>query len=270
MYQDEASPRYAIPPAIEGMPVLGTRAVCAELRKALDKRANARTVDSQPYYGWSYAYPSGGLIQKYLSAQIGIAFRRVEGPARNAKQRGFILRVGMLHDPLDHVNLRDVGFRWDRLNVNQSLVLPQIIQFSDVPDKMVPARESVAVGFCSFDNLSFDGGEAMFGFQFLYGSQKISGLFGDGEIGCSAGYCSVARDDCRNQKIECGPDGVDNCSNVTDDERIERLFKIGDKQFPIRLLRLRLNDDAVWATTIPFDESLLQDWDLGLGPLDWD
>jgi hypothetical protein len=129
------------------MPVLGTRAVCAELRKALDKRANARTVDSQPYYGWSYAYPSGGLIQKYLSAQIGIAFRRVEGPARNAKQRGFILRVGMLHDPLDHVNLRDVGFRWDRL---------------------------------------------------------------------------------------------------------------------------RLNDDAVWATTIPFDESLLQDWDLGLGPLDWD
>ena len=100
--------------------------MCAQLGKRQDKGSHPRAVDTQTYYGWSYAYPRGGLIQKYLSGQIGIAFRRVEGPVRNAIQLGFVLRMGVLHNSLHHVDLGDISFCWDRLNVNQPLVLPQV------------------------------------------------------------------------------------------------------------------------------------------------
>ena len=213
-----------------------------------------------------YAYPTGGLVEKYIRGEIGIAICRSKNAARDTIQFGFILRMGVFHDSLSIINPTDVNRRWNWFDSEQSLVLPQVIKLADMPENRVPT----VISFCSFDVGDFSGGTPIFGFQFLDGCRKIIGRFGVGEIGCAIRYYTVARHDSRYRKIEGCSDGIDDSANITDDERIKRLFTIGDKQFHIGALRVVLRDNLVWATTLPSQEPFLQDWDLGLGPLDWD
>jgi hypothetical protein len=51
-------------------------------------------------------------------------------------------------------------------------------------------------------------------------------------------------------------------------ERIEGASEISDQQFPIRVLRIRLYVDVVWAAPLPGNEALVHNWDLGIGPSD--
>jgi len=239
--------------------------MCAELRESINQSRYPLDINANSNKSWTYAY-GGCLIEKYLSGQIGIAFCRAESASRDTVQRGFILRMRVVHDPLDHVDLRDVNLRWNWLNDKDSLVFPQIVEVSDVDKNVIPT----VVSLCSFDRQSFVNGNPMFGFQFLDSVIKVSGLCSDGEAGRAIRYYAVASDNCGHHEIKASSNGIDDCANISDDERIKRFFEIGDEQFPIRSLRIRLHDDFVWATTIPVDETLLQGRDLGLGPLDWD
>lgn len=162
--------------------------------------------------------------------------------------------------------MRDIDLRWKWLNDEQSLVFSQIVEFGNMPQNLV----STIVRFCSFDSGNFGGGNPIFDFQSPYGSQKGSRRFVDGEIGRPLRCYAVARDNRSHHEIKPGSDGINNRANVADNEMIKRFFKIGDKQFPIRTIWRRLTDDLVWITVLPTQETFLEDWDLGLGPLNRD
>ena len=112
--------------------------MCAELQESLDQPVDTLAVTLSETMGWMYAYPTGGLIQKYVRGDIGIAVCRSKFASRDTIQDGFVLRMGMAHQPLGVVNPSDVNRRWDWFNGEQSLVLPQVIKLGDMPKHMSP------------------------------------------------------------------------------------------------------------------------------------
>jgi hypothetical protein len=146
--------------------------------EALNQLIDPRDVNSEGEEGWLIHHPCGGLVQKYLSNNIGIAFCRSECSAGEAAQDGFVLHVG--HQLFETRSACDaVGLRKSWFDGKQSFMLPQIVELANVEKHPV----STVVSFCSFDHGSFETCNPLFVFHVIYGSQKPGGSCADREIG---------------------------------------------------------------------------------------
>jgi hypothetical protein len=213
---------------------------------------------------WLVSSQQGGLVEKYLRGELCIALRRVEPTAsENPKQNGFIIHA------------LEAGFYsalppWDvdvgnfRLHEQQPLMFSQDVELVEGVQKMVPSF----VSLCAFDCGSLCGGYPLFVFHHCYGSQKISGALPNGEVGVAIRFYAIALNQSRHEQIEGRSSRINNCSGISLNQGIERNFGVSDQQFPVDVIRVRLFDDLVWAQPLPGYESLLQDWDLGVGPID--
>jgi hypothetical protein len=77
------------------------------------------------------SYFRGGLIQKYLSGHIGIAFGRSECSARESIQDGFILHVG--HHFFEFISKRcDIGLRENRFDNEKPSMLWEIVEMPNM------------------------------------------------------------------------------------------------------------------------------------------
>lgn len=105
--------------------------------------------------------------------------------------------------------------------------------------ELLGPKEGIApfVSLCRFDCGSFEGGSPLFLFEHRYGSQKLGSSASNGEVGLAVGFYAVSR---------------------------ER-DKISTEQLPIRVLRINLWDDTVWAKALPSHGALSHDWDMGIG-----
>lgn len=206
----------------------------------------------------------GGLIEKYLRGELCIALRRAEpSVSGNSEQNGFI------------IHSRESGFYsvlppWDvdagnfRLHKQQPLMLSQNVELVEGIQKMVPSF----VSLCTFDRGSLYGGYPLFVFHASYGSQKIIGALSNREMGVAIRFFAIALNQSRHEQVEGASSGINNCASISLNQGIERNFGVSDQQFPVDVIRIRLFDDFVWAQPLPGHESILQDWDLGLGPIE--
>jgi hypothetical protein len=235
----------------------------SNLRELCDKRKNSLGEYSESENGWLVGYPEGGLIEKYLSGNMAIAWRRAEPLGGNAVEDGFILQI--LQRPRNSptecgdVCCGDLGVYYQK-----PLVLSQNIEFVNRVKNAIPS----IICFCAFDRGSFDGGNPLFVFEHLNGSLKIGGVFPYGEMGVAVRFFAVARKQRGQQQIKRGSCRIDDCPNVSINERVKRDMRIGYQPIPLFIDRIRLSDNSVWALPLPGNETILQDWDLGLGPID--
>ena len=217
---------------------------------------------SQHAHGWLFGLQQRGFIKEYLSGHKGVAFRRTEPPGGKPVQDGFVFKSAMIgkRSRIDNIQLRSLNGGFHQ---QQPFMFPYNVKVMQSVEKRVPSE----VSFCSFDRGDFRGSDPLFCFQSIYGAQKISGILTDGEVSLAVRFCAIARQECRHQDIETGPDRVDDCSDVSDDKRIDRLAQIRSEQFPFAVIRVWLHDQFVWCAPLPGYESLLKHWDMGVGPV---
>jgi hypothetical protein len=231
--------------------------------EACDEFLDSHCEESESDDCWLVGYPQGGLIQKYLRGDVAIAFRRAESPSGETEQNGFIIQMKKagfnIGAPCGDVGLRDEWF-----NGKKSFVFPQNIELMDGVENVVPS----IVSLCVFDRGCFAGRDPLFVFDSRYGSQKVGASLSNGEVGLAVRFYAVAREKRRHENIQGGSSGIYNGSYVAMNERVQRDAEISNKEFPIFVGRIRLWDNLVWALPLPIHKSLLQDWDLGLGPID--
>lgn len=232
----------------------------SESRELSNKRRYAFGKYPKRENGWLVGYPDGGFIQKYLGGDVGIAWRRAEGPNGEAVKNGFIIKAFKApFNPSDRNPT--IGNLW--LDDEQSFVLPLNIELMDGVQHSIPA----IVSFCAFDRGRLDGGYPIFAFEHVYGSEKLGSNGSNGEVGLAVGFFAIANQQRGHQEIKGGAGGVDDSSHVSINQRIKRDIGVSDEQFPRLIGRIRLGNDFVWAAPLPYYQAVLQDWDLGFGPI---
>ena len=80
-------------------------------------------------------------------------------------------------------------------------------------------------------------------------------------------FYAIACGESGGKKIKRAAGGIDDRASFGADERINGADLASYQQL-IRGIRIWLHDEFVWARPLPGKESLLQDWDLGYGPID--
>ena len=237
--------------------------MCANSGKPVDQGGNSISKNSECEDGWLVGYPSGGLVEKYLSGDMAIAWRRAEPIGGNSIEDGFILQ--MLKPPLDIAPERsDAGIGNLRLYGQEPFVLSQNVELVDGVKYVIPS----VIRFCAFDRGCLDGGYPLFVFEHVYGVEKLGGQLSDGKVGLAIRFFAIADQQRRHQQIECSTGGIDDGPDISVDEWIKDKIGIGHEQIPLFVGRIRLGDDFVWASPLPLDEAFLQNWDMGLGPID--
>jgi hypothetical protein len=68
------------------------------------------------------------------------------------------------------------------------------------------------------------------------------------------------------EEIKSAASGIDDCASVANDERVDGALLMSYQNL-ISGVRIRLYDKFIWAASLPGKEALLQDWDLGYGPI---
>lgn len=99
-------------------------------------------------------------------------------------------------------------------------------------------------------------------------AKKVRGMSPDGEVGLAIRFYAVARQERGHQYVQRSSHGTDDDANISCDKRVEGSSQIGDEKFPISIIRIRLHDKLIGAASLPGYESLLQDWDMDIGPVD--
>jgi hypothetical protein len=233
------------------------------LRETLYEVANGGGENPESRNCWIMGYPEGGFIEKYLSGNVCVAFRRVETSLAAFEQDGFVIQRAPSGLDLACVSFSDIAFRYKGINDDQSFMLSQNVQLMDGVEEWVPSFVSPR----SFDCGSFAGSDPLFYFHHFDGFQKVCGGLFDGEMGVAIGFHAVAHQNGGHKQIKRGSSGVDDSPNIALNEGVERGSEISDKQLFVSAIRIELYDRLIWAAPLPGFESIFQDWDLGYGPV---
>ena len=97
--------------------------------------------------------------------------------------------------------------------------------------------------------------------------QEIGLTLPDGEVGVSWFDVSVARGERASKNIETAADTVNDCASLGVDDGIGRR----EVAYPVELfsgLRIGIDHDGIRLVSPPRDDTFLQLWQLGYGPID--
>jgi hypothetical protein len=79
-------------------------------------------------------------------------------------------------------------------------------------------------------------------------------------------FYAVSRGEGGGEEIKRAASGIDDRTSIADHERIDRALLMSYQDL-VSGVRIWLDDKFVWAVPLPGKEALLQDWDLGYGPI---
>jgi len=207
----------------------------------------------------------GGLREAYLRGDIGIAWRRTEtGADWEAPKRGFLLKVNRLApNALESRKSRYPRGGNTGLHRNEPLVLSQDIELVQGPQKRI---SSLVWPEC-FDRRLLALGKPLFAFNTLQGVDHVLLRSEDWKVRFLTRFYAVACGESGSEEIEGAADGIDDHAGVGANERINGAVLASYQQL-VSGVRIWLYDEFVWARPLPGEEALLQDWDLGYGPID--
>ena len=208
--------------------------------------------------------PKGGLPQRYERGEKCIALRRVEDfAAGQTEQDGLIFqafdRLGStdVHMSPHHQKTLNVGARGQ-----QPLVLAEDIQSVKGPKGVIPSLVRVE----RFDRGSFALGKPLFAFDALqWVDHGVEGIK-DWKVRTVARFYAIACCQGSGEKIKTATERIDDGPDLGIERERKRLI-VGYRNI-LSSIRITLLDNGIGVTTLPFDEALLQQWDLGYGPID--
>ena len=212
---------------------------------------------------WVIDEPKGGLIERYLNGSVCIAFRRSEGvPWGQPNQDGLILHAAPIgaHTGSPHCH-GETGN--DGLHVDQPFMLSPNIELMEGKQKWV----SSVVRLKFFDRGDLGQRKPLFAFDSNQRVNKIMKGIENGKMHFSIRYYAVSSCESGGENIQTAAHGINDRARLSIDSEIEGDPFIGHNQL-LASIRVCLSDNFVWVGLAPGNESLLQEWNLGIGPID--
>jgi hypothetical protein len=213
--------------------------------------------------------PKGRLIDEYIEGKKSIAFRNRNGSGfGHSTQYGFVIAaLDGRACPRKPPGISEVHHSVNaRLGTYQTLMLPYDVQVMEKPERFVPSF----VRFERFDDRSLLISKPLFSFFVIQPMERIDHIefaSEDWKVPIAIRDYAVALDQGSGEEIEGAWQRADDRPDPSIEAERERLFLVGYNQIITRL-RISLTSQAVGATLLPFVEGILEQWDLGIGPID--
>jgi hypothetical protein len=241
--------------------------------KSVDDLADSLCESGERFRDFMIRRPEGSLIERYVSGHVCIALRRVEGfggRASRSKQDGFVFQA--LNDPkagyyhISALATDCAAFPDEIVNVNisddQPFVLAQDVQLVEGRNGAIPSL----VRFECFDRSLFDLGKPLFTFDAC--SRINHRLVGakNWKVRFSVRILAIACCERSGKQIEGTPERVEDRANpcVVDQWKLGALTSYNRIA---SVLRIRLFDNLIRMRFAPIEQGVLEEWDLGYGPL---
>jgi hypothetical protein len=231
----------------------------------LDDLDYASSKPQERYRDFFVGKSNSSFVERYMSGDVHICIRHVEGHSGTTKasQNGFIFKAfdpaHPTHEAITALDVKsaDVGSGRDKARM-----LPQYVELVEGPDGMIPSL----VWPDRFDRRSLPLGEPLFAFDAM---QRIDhALIGvkNWKVRSSIRLLAIATGERCSQKIEGGSHAVDNHAGFGHHDVVNWHNQIGYDRLHAGL-RINLDQDSIRAFCVPGGEFVLEDWDLGYGPI---
>jgi hypothetical protein len=149
---------------------------------------------------------------------------------------------------------------------NQPFMLAENVEFVQGPNGVIPSF----VRFESFDRSSFALGKPLFAFNAIDSSERVDHTMQrieDWEMPIAIRFFAIALGEGSGEQVQAATERVKNGADPSIHGKRQRNSLLSYKQIAA-CLRVTLFDDAIGATLLPLNKSLLQQWGLGYGPID--
>ena len=201
------------------------------------------------------------FIERYLCGDLKLAVRRVGlGPryygailepwpnGREGKSLSQSLRVS--HKPL---RVKMAG--------DEPFVLPYYIEAVQAAEKVIPS----AVRLQAFDDIEIDWTQPLF--QFFSFRREGGVIGGKGEMSITTRFLAAANGQCRSCNVKGKSDAIDDSSHMGVDGEWPASVCFELEQL-LAGLGVHIFDQQICWSPLPSINGLLNDWDLGSGPID--
>ncbi len=209
------------------------------------------------------AIHANSLIERYLDANIYLAIRR---RAISPRKYGFLIKAA-LPLPIDDLGIpepKKTYPAWPDESPEKPPVFPGQIEIMECNKCIIPSRVWPQV----FEDGLIDQGKPLYLFEDFAGwISPISGTLPDGKI-CALGTThAVACGQGAHQQIKTAPDAMNDDPRLRIDNWIEG-FDVAQTVKLFSRLRIGIYSDGIEFLSFPGNNTFLQDWDLGYGPVD--
>lgn len=202
-----------------------------------------------------------GFIEDYLCGNAMIALcNRQTGSCGASRKDGFVIQALVDAGPVEDV-CEISKFLDERLCPNQSLMLAHDVELVEGVKQSVPSV--IRPEIFDFGDLGLR--EPLFFFDVLCATEEVL-PFVDGEVSFRTRLFAVAARERCGEKIQAATSAVYDSPHIGDNDILKRELLIRYEQF-VAGLRIVLSDETIWASMMPFDETVLNDWDMGAAPV---
>jgi hypothetical protein len=213
--------------------------------------------------------PTSGLVESYLQGKKCIAFRRAEKfTLSETVQDGFTIhafqgfRAANSHLGRSEHEVADyVGACGE-----QTFMLPQDVQLVQGPDGFIPSL----IRLQRFDRGSLALGKPLFAFNAINPGQGINHALSGIEnrkMSFRIRFFAIALCQGGGKQIKTATERIETRAEPSIECERQRGLLNSYYNIAVRL-RITLADDGIGESPLPFDQALLDQWDLGYGPLD--
>jgi hypothetical protein len=241
---------------------------CHSVVELLDHVCDARGEFAQNQDDVLSADSQSRFIEGYLKGEQCIALRRTEKfTSSEAVQDGFTIqaaqrfRAANSHPRRSHdhkaQHVRDCGY--------QALVFSQNVELVKGPNGFIPSFVRIE----RFDRSSFVLGQPLFSFAAINPSYRVDHFIEgveDWKVTPGIRFFAIACGDASRKKIKAATERVENSAHP----RVEREWqgRLLNSYYDIAIrLRISLAGNEVGMAPLPLDQALLNEWDLGYGPI---
>jgi hypothetical protein len=212
--------------------------------------------------GWLIDEPKGRFIEPYLSGDVAIVLR-----LREPTGGGETVQDGlMLHLPLETLKSASFGLQDEARNLRpcgqKPFVFSPDIELMEGIKKRVPAF----VRHERFDSGLFVLRKPRFAFNTLGAEERVQGAV-DWKVRFVARFYAISCGEDGRDQVEATSERIDDDTSFGVDEPIERPLWVRGQELIGRVC-IRLYHQHVHAVLLPGSEALLEQWDLGHGPID--
>ena len=243
---------------------MGARKAALRHVEQFDDVVTARTECAQFEHQRFIHQANGRLVDRYLAGEIGIVLRQgvIGGSPWATNQYGFIWKA-MRFGARAPKHKRRMQFDDLGVGADKPLMLSDDVEVVQGIKKRIPSF----VRLQRFDGRDLSIGEPIFLFDVVQISGESALKLMNWEFSVSVRLYAVSLGEGSGDHIEGASVGIDDQSRFDIDERVERDFFSRHYEL-VRGIRIILEPEFIRVTTHPGKEALLQNWDLGYGPLD--
>lgn len=202
------------------------------------------------------------FVERYISADLKIALRRVDAGPR---YYGAIFEARPDHGKMKAANMgfgRDGDGTRDKMDANQPFMFPRNVELVECEEKVIPSLVRLQI----FDDSQIGSGQPLFSFSHVYWVEKLIDGRVNGKAGVTTSFFAIACGNGGAKEIKASADAVDGRPDSGIDGWRQSSVHLELEEL-LSHFRVRLFDKQIRGFIEPRFDHLLQNWELGFGPV---